>query len=230
MNAAPRPWRRLAGDRGRAVITKICGITSLAALEAAVDNGALMVGFVFYPPSPRYLAPTKAATLVDAVPSGVDRVGVFVDPTDAFLDDVLGRVRLDMVQLHGEETPARVKQVRDKYRLPVIKAIKLGAADDVDKARDFDGVADWLMFEAPAPDRPDALPGGNAQTFDWRLLAGRKFRRPWLLSGGLNAQNVAVAVKLSGALAIDVSSGVEDAPGRKNPARIEEFLATTAAL
>jgi phosphoribosylanthranilate isomerase len=212
------------------VITKICGITSLAALEAAVDNGAAMVGFVFYPRSPRYLPPAKAAPLADAVPTGVDRVGVFVDPDDALLDDVLDRVRLDMIQLHGDETPARVKAVRAKYRLPVIKAIKLGAAEDLDKAREFDGVADWLMFEAPMPDQAGALPGGNGRSFDWRLLAGQKFRRPWLLSGGLNAENVATAVKASGALAIDVSSGVEDAPGRKNPARIEEFLATATAL
>ena len=212
------------------MITKICGITSPAALAAAVDHGAAMVGFVFYPPSPRCLAPAQAGPLADAVPAGVDRVGVFVDPDDALLAEVLGRVRLDMVQLHGNETPARLKQVRAKFGLPVIKAIKLASVADLAKARDYDGVADWLLFEAPAPDRPGALPGGNGQSFDWRLLAGQKFRRPWLLSGGLDAGNLAQAVRSSGAVAVDVSSGVEDAPGRKNPARIKEFLVTAAAL
>lgn len=207
------------------LFTKICGINSQAALQAAIDNGADMVGFVFYPPSPRNLDAAEAAALIDAAPPGIDRVGVFVDPTDAQLADVLGQVRLDLLQLHGDESPKRVGDLRDRFRIPLIKAIKISSAADLDAAKSYEDVADWLLFDArPPSDQPDALPGGNAIAFDWRLLAGRRFRRPWLLSGGLNAGNLAKAAALSGALAVDVSSGVERGPGKKDPGLIKAFL------
>lgn len=208
------------------VLVKICGLTSAAAVDAAIAYGADMVGFIFYPPSPRHLEIEQAAALVAAVPSGVERVGVFVDPDDALLESVLKRVALDLLQLHGSETPERVRQIRSRHKLPVIKAIRVATAADVEQARAYDGIADWLMFDARDVGR---LPGGNGVAFDWRLLAGARFKRPWLLSGGLNAGNVAEAIRQSGASAVDVSSGVEDAPGRKNPVLIKAFLAALRA-
>lgn len=208
------------------VLVKICGLTSAAAVDAAIAYGADMVGFVFYPPSPRHLTIDQAATLAAAVPSGTERVGVFVDPDDALLESVLKRVALDLLQLHGSETPDRVRQIRSRHKLPVIKAIRVATAADVEQARAYDGIADWLMFDARDVGR---LPGGNGVAFDWRLLAGVRFKRPWLLSGGLNAHNVADAIRQSGASAVDVSSGVEDAPGRKNPALIQAFFAALRA-
>jgi phosphoribosylanthranilate isomerase len=213
------------------VLAKICGVTSPGAVAAAVAGGADMIGFVFFPPSPRNLTPEQAATLAAAVPTGIDRVGVFVDPDDATLEAVLAKVPLDLIQLHGDESPARVRMIREKFRLPVIKAIRVSGPQDVARARDYDGVADWLMFDSRAPRGGEGgLPGGNGMAFDWRLLAGQGFRRPWLLSGGLDCDNVAVAVAESGAVAVDVSSGVEQAPGRKDPKRIKAFLETVKRL
>lgn len=212
------------------VLTKICGINSLPALAAAIEGGADMVGFVFYPPSPRHLITKDAAILVNATPTGIDRVGVFVDPNDALLDDVLTHVRLDLLQLHGSESLKRMVELRKTFGLPLIKAIKVETAADVAIASEYDGAADWLLFDAKPPQGGNALPGGNAKSFDWRLLAGRKFRRPWLLSGGLNVDNLAEAVALSGAVAVDVSSGVESAPGKKEPALIKAFLDAAKSL
>ena len=209
-----------------AVLVKICGLTSAAAVDAAIAYGADMVGFVFYPPSPRCLTLDQAAALAAAVPSGTDRVGVFVDPDGPLLESVLTRVALDLLQLHGSETPDRVRQIRDRHKLPVIKAIRVGTAADVEQARAYDGIADWLMFDARDVGR---LPGGNGVAFDWRLVAGVRFKRPWLLSGGLNAGNVVEAIRQSGAAAVDVSSGVEDEPGRKSPALIQAFFAALRA-
>lgn len=207
------------------VTVKICGMTSAEAVAASIAGGAEMLGFVFYPPSPRALDPATAAGLVAGVPSGIDRVGLFVDATDAAIEAVLAEVPLDMLQLHGAETPARVAELRRRFRLPAIKAIKLGGAEDLALAEAYEGVADWLLFDAKPPQAmTDALPGGNGVSFDWRLLAGRRSKRPWLLSGGLEADNLAEAIRLSGAPAVDVSSGVESRPGRKDPARIRAFL------
>ncbi len=205
------------------VLVKICGLNEPGPVAAAIGAGADMVGFVFFPPSPRAITIDKAVTLVAGVPAGVDRVGLFVNPSNDDLDDVLGVVALDLVQLHGDESPARVREIRNHTKLPVIKALKVGSAADIDRARDYDGIVDWLMFDAQPP-RDSILPGGNGRPFDWTLMAGRKFRRPWILSGGLNADNLAEAVRQSGASAVDVSSGVEDGPGRKSLAKIRAFL------
>lgn len=204
---------------------KICGINAADAMQAAVAGGADYVGLVFYPPSPRYVAPAEAASLAALAPRPVIKVGLFVDIDDATLNDVLAQVPLDLLQLHGSEQPGRVAEIKSATGLPVMKAVKIAGAADVDRAEDYFDSADRLLFDAKAPaDMKDALPGGNALVFDWELLGGRDWPVPWMLSGGLDSANVADAVRISGAAAVDVSSGVEDAPGTKSPARITEFL------
>ncbi|MBF0130403.1 MAG: phosphoribosylanthranilate isomerase [Alphaproteobacteria bacterium] len=202
---------------------KICGITSEDAMEAAVENGATFVGLVFFPPSPRSVSAEQAAELLDLLPEGVVKVGLFVDPDDALLDEVLTRVRLDMVQLHGREPPERVDAIRQEFAVQVMKAIPVATAADLDAADAYVDVADWLLFDAKPPPGADR-PGGNATAFDWSLLGGRDWPLPWMLAGGLDAGNVAEAVRRSGAGAVDVSSGVEDRPGHKNPEKIAAFL------
>ena len=213
------------------VRVKICGVNSRAALAAALAGGASHVGFVFYGPSPRALEAAAAATLAATVPAGVTRVGLTVDETDARIAALLAAVPLDMLQLHGDETPTRVGGLRRRFGLPVMKAIRVSGAADVEAAAAYGGAADWLLFDARPPrDMAGALPGGNALAFDWRLIAGRRWPLPWMLSGGLNAGNLAEAVATTGATAVDVSSGVEDRPGVKNPAKIAAFLALAATL
>jgi len=214
-----------------AIETKICGISTAEAMDAAVAGAAAMVGLVFYPPSPRYVTPERAAALAARVPPGVAKVGLLVDPDDALIAQVLARVPLDMLQLHGSETPRRVADIRGQAQRPVMKAIKVATAEDLAAAEAYAAVAERLLFDAKPPKHmTDALPGGNALAFDWRLLAGRSWTRPWMLSGGLDAENLAEAVAISGALAVDVSSGVEDKPGAKNPDKIAAFLAKAKAL
>jgi phosphoribosylanthranilate isomerase len=214
-----------------AVATKICGVNSLAAAHAVAEGGADFVGFVFYPPSPRYVTPQAAHKLAAAVAADAASVGVFVNPTDAQLDEALGLVPLTMIQLHGRESVERVAEVRKRAGVPIMKAIPISQAADVNAAVEYEDTADWLLFDARPPlGRIGALPGGNAITFDWSLLYGRTWRRPWMLSGGLNAGNVGEAVAASGALTVDVSSGVEDSPGHKNPERIRVFLDAVRAL
>ncbi len=213
------------------VEAKICGINAPEAMRAAIDGGAAYVGLVFYPPSPRYVTPDEAAGLAALAGAGVTRVGLFVDIDDAVLGELLDRVPLDLLQLHGSESPDRVRDIKEATGLPVMKAIKIATAGDVASAAAYVGVADRLLFDAKAPaDFAGALPGGNALRFDWELLGGQSWRRPWMLSGGLDSANVAEAVRISGAQAVDVSSGVEDRPGVKNVARIEEFLAAVSRL
>ncbi len=210
---------------------KICGINAPDALEAAVDGGAAFAGFVFYPPSPRAVTPTQAAALTAAAPNGITTVGLFVDPDDAALEAALAEARLDMIQLHGHETPERTAAVRALTGRKVMKALGIGTAADLDAAADYADAADWLMFDAKPPtDRDDALPGGNAISFDWDLLAGRQWDKPWMLAGGLDAETVADAVRRSGAAVVDVSSGVERARGRKDPALIRHFIDAVHAL
>lgn len=207
------------------VQAKICGINDQTAMRSAVASGAAFVGLVFYPPSPRSLDPQQAADLAALVPEGVVKVGLFVDPDNALIDTVLAEVRLDMLQLHGSETPERCRELRTRTGLPVMKAIKVADVGDVAAAHAYDGSVDWLMFDAKAPDTmANALPGGNALSFDWMLLAGQEWPVPWMLAGGINPENVVAAVAASGAHVVDVSSGVESTPGRKDPARIEAFL------
>lgn len=212
------------------VSVKICGINSRDAVEAAVQ-GADFVGFIFYPPSPRYVDPEVAAQLATLVPDHIKKVGVFVDPDPAQIDDTLLRLRLDALQLHGTESPRNIDELRQTFRLPIIKAIKVADATDVEGARAFEGHADYLMFDAKPPaNQPGLLPGGNALSFDWRLLAGQSWKTPWFLSGGLSAANLAEAIRLSGAKLVDVSSGVELRPGVKDPAKIAKFLTQAALL
>ena len=208
---------------------KICGLTDAAAVKAAVEGGAAMCGFVFFPASPRNLTPKEAAELTKGVPEGVIRVGLTVDADDALLAEIASVAKVDMVQLHGAETPARTNEVRERFGLPVIKVLAVQGPDDLAAAKAYQGVADRLMFDAKPPEDA-SRPGGNARTFDWRVLKNQTFALPWLLAGGLTAENLTEAVKTSGAVAVDVSSGVEDAPGVKNVDKIRAFLAASAAL
>lgn len=206
------------------VAVKICGLSSEAAMAAAAEGGAAYVGFVFYPPSPRAVDPARAAALCGAVPAGVQRVGLFVDADDAAIRAVLDTAPIDMLQFHGAETPDRVADAKIRFRRPVIKAIAIAAPADVLAAERYEADADMLLFDAKPPRAIDALPGGNGLAFDWRLIAGHSWRRPWMLSGGLNAALLPEAVRMSGATAVDVSSGVERRPGEKDPEEIRRFL------
>jgi phosphoribosylanthranilate isomerase len=203
---------------------KICGVNDPAAMEAAVAAGADMVGFVFFPPSPRAVTPEGAAALSAGQPWGPLRVGLFVDPTDDEIAAVLAALPLDIIQLHGEETPARAAEIRARFGRPVMKALGIASAADLDQVAAYALAVDRFLLDAKAP--PGApLPGGNAAPFDWTLTAGRSVPRPWLLAGGLTPGNVAEALAVSGAPGVDVSSGVERARGVKDPARIAAFVA-----
>lgn len=210
------------------VEVKICGLTTPEALRAAVVGGARYVGFVFFPPSPRNIAFEAAAELAAGVPTGVRKVGLVVDAEDALIADLLARVPLDLLQLHGRETPERIFEVRQRFALPVIKAVGIAGPADLARAEACGEAADILLLDAKPP--PGASrPGGNALAFDWTLIANRRWLRPWLLAGGLTPENVAEALRVTSAPGVDVSSGVEDAPGRKNPARIRAFLEAAGA-
>ncbi len=209
------------------VKVKICGINAPDALRAAVDNGADFIGLVFYPSSPRAVTPEQARELAGFAAARVEvkKVGLLVDPVDAVIERVLTYVKLDMLQLHGRETPERVTAIKKRFGLPVMKAIKVATASDLDAAAAFEPVADWLLFDGVPPEgKKGVLPGGNAARFDWALLKGREFALPWMLSGGLDPLNVADAIRISGAPCVDVSSGVETAPGKKGPAKIAAFI------
>jgi phosphoribosylanthranilate isomerase len=210
---------------------KICGLSSQPALDAAIAGGARFVGFVFYPPSPRNLTPEAAGALAQEVPPGITKVGVFVDPDDALLSAVLAAATLDLLQLHGTEGPERVAEIRRRFGVPTMKAIAVAGPDDLDAAPRYLDVADWLLFDAKPPrDAAGALPGGNGLALDWQLLRARRWPLPWMLSGGLDAANLAEAVRISGAPNIDVSSGVEVRPGVKDPVKIAAFLTAARHL
>jgi len=210
------------------VRAKICGLSEPETVRMAVAAGAAYVGLVFYPPSPRNVTAKQACGLASLARAPVQKVGLFVDPDDATLAAVTMQVALDLIQLHGRETPERVAAVRAGFGVPVMKAIKVGSAEDVEAAHAYEDVCDLLLFDAKAPGAK--LPGGTGQSFDWTLLAGRTWRKPWMLSGGLDAANVAEAVRVTGAALVDVSSGVESAPGRKDPAAIRAFLDAVGRL
>jgi phosphoribosylanthranilate isomerase len=213
------------------IAVKICGLSTPEALAAAIAGGARFVGFVFYPPSPRHLSIDAAAALAVAVPTGITRVAVVVDPEDDFLARLLAKAPIDLLQLHGKETPERVALIKDRFRVRAMKAIAVAGAADLDVAKRYLGVADWLMFDAKPPrEMTDAMPGGNALAFDWELLRQRQWTLPWMLSGGLDPDNLAAAATISRAAVLDVSSGVESAPGIKDIAKIRAFLARAAAL
>lgn len=202
---------------------KICGLKTLADVEAAAASGAAYAGFNFFPKSPRSVTIEQARELTLAAPIGLAKVALVVDADDALLDAIVDAMPLDMLQLHGHESPDRVAEVKARYGLPVMKAV--GVADEGDLAAVFDYslVADQILIDAKPP-KNAVLPGGNGLTFDWRLVAQRRWLRPWMLAGGLTAQNVAEAVRLTNARQVDVASGVESAPGVKDPARMTEFV------
>lgn len=210
------------------VEAKICGLTTPEAIDAAARAGARWVGFVTYPASPRHVASVELlATLGKCVPAGVGRVGLFVDPDDALLDERLASGAIDLLQLQGAETPERLAGIKARTAKPVMKVIKVAEAADIERGiATFAGVADRLMFEAAG----GTLPGGNARAFDWTLLSGRTVPLPWVLAGGLTVDNVAEAVRVTGARTVDVSSGVESSRGVKSIALIEAFLNRVKAL
>lgn len=216
-NAAAAPER---------IAVKVCGLTTPGDVAAAAEAGAAYVGFVFFPPSPRALTPAAARAAAVEAPPGVVKVGLFVDPDDEALGIVLDRVPLDMIQLHGDESPERVAAVRTLAGLPVMKAIGLREAGDL-ALIDAHGTADQLLIDAKAPEGA-TLPGGNGLAFDWSLLAGRRLAQPWLLAGGLTPETVATAIRRTGARQVDVSSGVESAPGRKDPDLMRAFVEAAA--
>lgn len=209
------------------VSVKICGLTAPEHVRAAVEAGARYVGFNFFPKSPRYAPIPQAAALAAEVPVGVAEVALAVNFSDAQLDEIVAGVPLDMLQLHGGESPERVAEVKQRYGLPVIKAIGVAEAEDLAAIDLYSEVADQLLIDAKPPKNSE-LPGGNGLPFDWRLLADRKYwRRPWMLSGGLNPDNVAEAIRMTGAQQVDVASGVESAPGVKDAGLIQAFIDAT---
>lgn len=201
---------------------KICGITTPQALSATIKARAEYVGFNFYPPSPRFLAFSEARALAAQAQGRITRVGVFVDADDAFIAEAVAAARLDAIQLHGKEAPERAAQVRARFGLPVWKVLSVATADDVARASAYAGTADFILFDAKTP-KGAALPGGLGLAFDWTLLAGYRGALPWGLAGGLSPDNVAEAIRMTGAPMVDVSSGVESAPGVKDEQRIASF-------
>jgi phosphoribosylanthranilate isomerase len=212
------------------VAAKICGLSSEAAIEAAIAGGAAYIGLNFYGPSPRSISPARAGALCAAVPSSVKRVAVLVDADDAAIASILAAAPIDILQFHGLESPERVAAAKRQFGCQVMKAISIAAPGDADLAARYEDAADMLLLDAKPPRRPDALPGGNGLAFDWQLIAGRQWKLPWMLSGGLTAGLLPEAVRVSGASIVDVSSGVESAPGQKDPAKIRAFLDVAGGL
>ncbi|MEL6243018.1 MAG: phosphoribosylanthranilate isomerase [Pseudomonadota bacterium] len=205
------------------IAVKICGLRKPEHVKAAVDAGARYVGFVFYPKSPRAVTLDAARELAASVPPGVAKVALTVDADDAFLDALTATVPLDVLQLHGSETPDRVAAVRERYGLPVMKAVGVACEADLSQLDRFGTVADQILVDAK-PSRDSKLPGGNGIPFDWRLIADRRWPVPWMLAGGLTPENVVEALRLTGAKQVDLSSGVESEPGIKDPAKIYAFM------
>ena len=200
---------------------KICGIKTPEALNAAIEGGARYIGFVFYPPSPRHIEIDTARELAIMLPTGVRGVGLFVDPTDEELDAVLGKVQLDMIQLHNDESPERVSEIKQKYQMPIIKAFPVRDEEDISHVEEYTD-ADWYLFDAKSAD--PAMPGGTGKSFDWSILSGKSFDKPWMLSGGLTQDNVGAALSVLSPTALDVSSGVESTRGVKDTNKIRAFI------
>jgi len=209
-------------------LTKICGLTTAETLDAALEGGAAFVGAVIFPKSPRHIAPLHAATLFERARGRAKVVAVTVDADDALLTEIALILKPDLIQMHGRETRERAEQVRTLTRAGLIKALPIRTHEDVQEAAAWEPFVDHLMFDAKPPEGAD-LPGGVGARFDWTLLADRAFRRPWFLAGGLGPENVGQAIRISGAPMVDVSSGVESAPGVKEPARISAFLDAVAS-
>ena len=204
------------------VRVKICGIRSSADLAAVVAARAAYAGLNFFPKSPRFVTIAEARALALAAPEGLCKVALVVDADNATLDAIVEAMPLDMLQLHGKESPDRVAEVKARYGLPVMKAVGVADEGDLAAVLEYSLAADQILVDAKAP-KGAALPGGNGLPFDWRLVAQRRWLRPWMLAGGLTAENVAEAIRLTNARQVDVSSGVESAPGVKDPAKIAAF-------
>ena len=203
---------------------KICGLTRPQDVAAVVAAGGSYIGLNFFARSPRFVTPEAARDLSLAAPVGLARVALTVDAGDAEMDRIVETVPLDLLQLHGGESAEQVARVRERYGLPVIKVVGVAGEEDLPALAEYGRVADQILVDAKAPKGAD-LPGGNGVPFDWRLIAGRRWPVPWMLAGGLTPQNVAEAIRLTGARQVDVSSGVESAPGVKDAARIAAFVA-----
>lgn len=210
------------------VKVKICGLTQPEHVQVAARAGAAYVGFVFFPKSPRNVSIELARDLAIDAPLGLAKVALLVNADDATLDAILDAVPLDMLQLHGRESPRRVAQIRARYGLPVMKAIGIADDSDLIQITDYAAVADQLLIDAKAPKGAD-LPGGNGLSFDWRLVNRKYWPCPWMLAGGLTPENVGLAVQMTGARQVDVSSGVESAPGVKDSALIQAFVQAALA-
>lgn len=206
---------------------KICGLSEVESVDAALEAGADLVGFVFFARSPRNIAPERAAALAERARGRATIVALTVDAGTEALGEIVATVRPDLLQLHGSERPERVEAIRRDTGLPVMKAIGIASAADLDRVRDYP-LAETLLLDAKPPEGA-TRPGGNGAAFDWKLLKNFRDARPWLLSGGLDAANVAAALAATGAPGVDVSSGVESAPGRKDPAMIRDFIAAVRA-
>lgn len=202
---------------------KICGLSTPESVAVATEAGASYVGFVFFPKSPRCVEVEIARDLAIEVPVGVAKVALVVDADDALLDQITNVVPLDMLQLHGNETPERVSEIRARYGLPVMKAVGVSDAADLSALEEYERVADQILVDAKPP-KDAVLPGGNGLAFDWHLIANRRWSVPWMLAGGLTSENVGEAVALTGARQVDVSSGVEETPGVKDVDKIKAFL------
>ncbi|MFV1442948.1 phosphoribosylanthranilate isomerase [Phaeobacter sp. JH20_36] len=208
---------------------KICGLKTPGDIAAAAEAGAAYIGFNFFPKSPRSVTPQEAAVLAVEAPMGLCKVALVVNPDDALLDEITSVVPLDMIQLHGQETPERVAQVKARYGLPVMKVLGVSNAEDIQGIEAYESVADQILVDAKAP-KGAVLPGGNGVIFDWGLLARKKYwRRPWMLAGGLTPENVAEAIRVTGARQVDVASGAESTVGVKDPARIRAFCEAAGA-
>jgi phosphoribosylanthranilate isomerase len=205
------------------VRVKICGLKTPGDVAAVAVAGAAYAGFNFFPKSPRYVSPDLARSLALTAPEGLCKVALVVDAEDALLDGIIAGVPLDMLQLHGHETPARVAEVKARYGLPVMKVIGVAEEADLAQLLDYQLVADQILVDAKPP-KDAILPGGNGLTFDWRLLVGRKWLKPWMLAGGLTPDNVGQAIQRTGARQVDVASGVEIAPGVKDAGKIAAFV------
>ena len=202
---------------------KICGLTNVKDIEACVLAKVDYVGFVFFKESKRNLILSEANKIASYIPQSIVKVALTVDPKDLELDNLFSKFPVDTLQLHGHESPARVKEIKEKYGVPVIKSISLKAKTDLAKIHEYTWVADQLLIDAAKPDERSP-PGGNGVVFDWSLISGYNWRTPWLLAGGLNHTNISDAIRVSGAMQVDVSSGVERQPGIKDQKLIKEFV------
>ncbi|MFY0596344.1 MAG: phosphoribosylanthranilate isomerase [Cognatishimia sp.] len=202
---------------------KICGLKEPAHIQIAADAGASYVGFVFFEKSPRHVNITQARDLALETPDGLAKVALTVNADNAFLDQLLEQVPIDILQLHGKETPERVAEVKARTGLPVMKAIGIATEEDAKQIDLYGEVADQLLVDAKAP-KDAELPGGNGLAFDWKLVKRKFWPKPWMLAGGLTPENVALAVQITGAKQVDISSGVESAPGLKDPDLIRAFI------